>query len=55
MTATFSSNESCSLERSVEIKHELNGIDEIWSLASLKECKHWIEQNQFQNVNKTLF
>lgn len=52
MTDLFSSNESSSLAREVELGPEETSYDlsVIWNLERLAECRQWIEDNNYKKV-----
>lgn len=55
MTATFSSSESTSLEKSIEFETaNYAGIHEIWSPERLAQCAQWIQENQLKKVRVNL-
>lgn len=50
MTSAFSSHESVSLDRSVDVQ---NGIDynQVFNESQLQRCVKWIQEKQFKNVS----
>lgn len=49
-TAAFSSNESETLERTVDLEQTVIALSEIWPPSRLAECTAWIREHQFQRV-----
>lgn len=52
MTSAFSSHESVSLDRSVDVQ---NGTDynQVFNESQLQRCVKWIQEKQFKNVSFT--
>lgn len=50
MTSAFSSHESVSLDRSVDVQ---NGTDynQVFNESQLQRCVKWIQEKQFKNVS----
>jgi len=54
MTTIFCSNESVSLERSVEVQSDVSAIEEIWTKDEQEKCIKWIKENNFNKVKYIL-
>lgn len=50
MTATFSSAESASLEREVQLETHTAELSDIWTPERLDECQLWINSNNYKKV-----
>lgn len=52
MTATFSTSESASLDREIELESNssANELSDIWTPDRLQECQEWILANAYKKV-----
>lgn len=52
MTATFSTSESASLDRDVDLDPSSSTIQlaDIWTQQRLEECQQWILRNDYKKV-----
>lgn len=50
MTTIFCSNETVSLERTVEATESAIKLEEIWNDEELAKCIKWIKSNDFKNI-----